>query len=105
MNSAGQHQPLTIERHAEVVTYLARNNPRAWSAIFRPERYVYDERDERDGYSLDGECSDLINAFLRATDWRTMIFTLRRLVRATERRRKMSIGIRLGDRILYGEAI
>ena len=99
------HEPLSRERHAEVVAYLCYHNARVWSAIFRAERYVYDERDQERGWDLDAKCFDLGLAFQRVTDWQTMLLILRRLVRTNERRRKMSIGIHLGKRILYGEAI
>lgn len=100
-----EHLPLTRERHAAVVVELCRRNARVWSALFRPERYVYDERDQERGYELDLRCSGLRIGFERTTDWPTIVCNLRELVRLDERRRRMSIGVWIGDRILYGEPL
>ena len=103
--SGSDHETLTIERHAHVVDELRRQNPRAWSALYRPNRYVYDERDQAAGNDLDNKCQSLRIAFQSVSHWQEMKRMLRDLLRFDERRRRMSIGVWMDDRIIYGESV
>ena len=97
--------PLTRERHAEAMVELKRHNPRAFMAIFHPQCYVYDERDNEYGWSLDRTCAELRVAIQQARFWREMIRNIGDLLRFDARRRRISIGIDIGTHIVYGETI
>ena len=99
------HKPIDAERHADIVAEVLRYPSRAWSALYAPGDYEYDHRDQVTGAGLDLQCADLRLAFGNATDWKTMMFTLRRLINLDNRRRKMSVGVRYSGRVLYGEAL
>lgn len=99
------HEPLTQQRHAAVVVELCRQNPRAWMAIYRPNVYVYDDRDHAVSIELENKCTELRLAFQRVTVWDDMKRIVRNLLRYEERRRRISIGVSIDGRIIYGEAI
>ena len=96
---------LTGERHAAVVVELFRKNPRAWMAIYRPNVYVYDDRDHDVSIELENKCGELRIAFQRVKEWDDMKRIVRNLLRYDERRRRISTGIVIDGRTLYGEAL
>lgn len=99
------HEPLTRNRHAELVVEMLHNNPRLWAALYRPSVYVYDERDHQKSIQLELDCRELRLAFNGATDWETAMYQLRELIRLDDWRRTISIGVRVNGRVILGEAV
>lgn len=112
---AENHLPLDGARHAEIVTYLMRHAPNAWRVLLAPTDYLFDRCDicptpagkypHDCGLGLMNEMTQLRAAFMRTTDWTTANTIIRTLIRLDDRAYRMSIGIRMDGRAIYGEAV
>lgn len=114
MNAAAQ--ALTAGGHAQLVANLSSASPSTWAAIYSPNDYVFDvceicqtPRGKKPhpncGRSLALEMASLRAGFHRATDQGAVNRILRQLISLEARARRMSIGVRVGGHILYGEAV
>lgn len=97
------HEPLDASRHADLVAYLQRSAPHTWMVIFRPDDYLYDERDRLLATELELEASELRIQFYSETDWRRMMRLIRRLLQIDADCCRMSIGTRIDGIERYGE--
>lgn len=102
---AEKHEPLTPERHAELVAYLIRNAPGAWRVLFRPSLYLYDDKDQFNATGLENRAQDLRIRFQFETDWDDANQIIRRLISIDATLCRMSIGVSIDGRHYYGEAL
>lgn len=100
-----KHRPLDAARHAEVVAFITRNNPRAWRVLFGVNRYLYDERDHMRSVTIENQAQDLRIRFNFETDWRAAMEILRTLIRLDREAARMSIGCIIDGREILGEAL
>ncbi len=101
--SESKHEPLTRERHAEIVAYIKRHNAAAWRVLFKPTNYIYDDRDHLAVVELELRASDLRIRFNSETDWCGAIEILRNLLQIDATCCRMSVGSRIDGRDYYGE--
>ena len=114
------HEPLTRERHAAIVAELLRGYTRkartAYRVLYMPTLYVFNDCDVCKtpegkwphagcGLTLMHEMDALRLAFQKVTEWDAAMRILRDLIRKDDQANRMSIGVDLGGRILYGEAV
>lgn len=100
-----KHDLVGPDRHAEIVSFLIRQVPNAWRVIFQPQFYIYDERDIRRAGVLEDRSADLRVRFQSETDWQAINEIIRRLLDFDARLCRMSIGVRIDGRNIYGESI
>ena len=100
-----QHAPLNADRHAELVSFLIRQVPSAWRVIFQPSIYVYDKRDQQTASGLEAQWAELRVRFQSETDWHHINEIIRRCLVIDRRLCRMSIGVQIDDRVIYGEAV
>lgn len=114
-SSGVTHKPLDADRHAAIVAELIRHVPNAWRVLFAPADYLFDSCDicptprgkypHDCGLMLMAEMTQLRAAFMRTTDWHTANSIIRTLIRKDDRACRMSVGIRMNGRAIYGEAV
>ena len=100
-----QHEPVTPDRHAELVSCLIAQAPNAWRVIFRPSIYFHDQRDQRIASGLEAQWADLRVRFNYETNWDAINEIIRRCLSIDARLYRMSIGSVVDGRKIYGEAI
>ncbi len=99
------HEPLTPDRHAELVVELLHHAPRAHRVLFRPSIYLYDDRDHIRASWIEARCAELRVRFNSETDWDGANEIIRSLLRFDENLYHMSIGVCIDGRNYYGEAL
>ena len=99
------HDPLTRERHAELVTFLCRHNPRAWRVFMKPSLYLYDDRDHDRSITIEKQAGELRIRFEFETVYESAIEILQRLIQLDREACRMSIGSIIDGREYLGEYV
>jgi len=105
MPAPAEHRPLDRERHAAVIEFITRNNPRAWRVLFQQSVYIYDDRDHLRSVTIEIQASELRVRFQSETNWNAAIEILRKLIRLDREACRMSIGAMIDGKPLYGEYV
>lgn len=100
-----EHESVTLDRHAELVSFLIRQVPNVWRVIFRPSIYVFDERDQQYASRLQAQWAELRVRFNSETDWHSINEIIRRCLDIDARLCRMSVGVRIDGRTIYGESL
>ncbi len=105
MPATAKHLPLNRERHAALVAFITRNMPGTWRILFRPDRYIYDERDHFRSVTIENQAAELRIRFNFETDWNGAMEILKTLIRLDREAYRMSIGCIIDGKERYGEYV